>query len=61
MHAARAVSGPILWANLHLLFWLHRGTLLPSLTFPSLCEKPVDGEPPVVRCSPCPFDCRTEA
>src|SRR4051812_14049800 len=22
LHAARTVSGPILWANLHLLFWL---------------------------------------
>ena len=29
MHAARAVSGPILWANLHLLFWL---SLVPATT-----------------------------
>lgn len=29
MHAAKAVSGPILWANLHLLFWL---SLIPFTT-----------------------------
>jgi uncharacterized membrane protein len=29
MHAARAVSGPVLWANLHLLFWL---SLVPAAT-----------------------------
>src|SRR4051812_23010448 len=28
-HAARLVSGPILWANLHLLFWL---SLFPFVT-----------------------------
>lgn len=28
-HAVRAVSGPILWANLHLLFWL---SLFPFVT-----------------------------
>lgn len=29
MHAIRSVSGPILWANLHLLFWL---SLIPFVT-----------------------------
>ncbi len=29
LHAARSVSGPILWANLHLLFWL---SLFPFVT-----------------------------
>src|SRR5689334_24658804 len=29
MHAARNVSGAILWANLHLLFWL---SLVPAAT-----------------------------
>ena len=29
MHIAKAVSGPILWANLHLLFWL---SLVPFTT-----------------------------
>jgi uncharacterized membrane protein len=29
LHAANTVSGPILWANLHLLFWL---SLLPAAT-----------------------------
>lgn len=29
MHAARHVNGPILWANLHLLFWL---SLIPFAT-----------------------------
>ncbi len=29
MHAARSVSGAILWANLHLLFWL---SLVPAAT-----------------------------
>ena len=29
LHAARKVSGPVLWANLHLLFWL---SLLPFAT-----------------------------
>ncbi len=29
LHAARQVSGPVLWANLHLLFWL---SLLPFVT-----------------------------
>ena len=29
LHAARKVTGPILWANLHLLFWL---SLLPFAT-----------------------------
>jgi uncharacterized membrane protein len=29
LHAARQVSGPILWANLHLLFWL---SLTPFVT-----------------------------
>src|SRR5690242_12952799 len=29
LHAARAVSGPVLWANLHLLFWL---SLFPFAT-----------------------------
>jgi len=29
MHAVRAVTGPILWANLHLLFWL---SLIPFAT-----------------------------
>ena len=29
LHAARRVSGPVLWANLHLLFWL---SLLPFVT-----------------------------
>jgi len=29
IYAARAVSGPILWANLHLLFWL---SLVPAAT-----------------------------
>src|SRR5215469_1585715 len=29
LHAARAVSGSVLWANLHLLFWL---SLLPFVT-----------------------------
>jgi uncharacterized membrane protein len=29
LHACRKVSGPILWANLHLLFWL---SLLPFAT-----------------------------
>jgi uncharacterized membrane protein len=29
MHVAKAVSGPILWANLHLLFWL---SLVPFVT-----------------------------
>jgi uncharacterized membrane protein len=30
LHATRRVSGPILWANLHLLFWL---SLLPFATW----------------------------
>ena len=29
LHAVRSVSGPILWANLHLLFWL---SLIPFVT-----------------------------
>ena len=29
LHAARTVNGPILWANLHLLFWL---SLIPFVT-----------------------------
>jgi uncharacterized membrane protein len=29
LHAAQTVSGPILWANLHLLFWL---SLVPAAT-----------------------------
>ena len=29
LHAVRAVTGPILWANLHLLFWL---SLIPATT-----------------------------
>ncbi|HET7097717.1 MAG TPA: TMEM175 family protein [Casimicrobiaceae bacterium] len=29
LHATRTVSGPILWANLHLLFWL---SLIPFVT-----------------------------
>ena len=29
LHAIRSVSGPILWANLHLLFWL---SLIPFVT-----------------------------
>ena len=29
LHATRRVSGPVLWANLHLLFWL---SLIPFTT-----------------------------
>jgi len=29
LHAARTINGPILWANLHLLFWL---SLIPFVT-----------------------------
>ncbi len=29
LHAAKAVNGPILWANMHLLFWL---SLVPFVT-----------------------------
>jgi uncharacterized membrane protein len=29
LHAAKSVSGPVLWANLHLLFWL---SLIPFVT-----------------------------
>ena len=29
MHAVHTVTGPILWANVHLLFWL---TLVPFMT-----------------------------
>jgi len=29
LHAARSINGPILWANLHLLFWL---SLIPFVT-----------------------------
>jgi uncharacterized membrane protein len=44
LHATRRINGPIMWANLHLLFWL---SLLPILTG-WLGENPFDPWPTAI-------------